>query len=160
MSQAVTDPYAVLGVGRNATAHQLARAYRRLALRYHPDLHPGPESGLQMRRLNEAWQMVSRQPRYRSGSAETATGRHPASTRPASRRSRSTSYASARERRAAQAAARRHSRWTWDPPRAPAHRPAPRHDEIPLRYAGCAVLIAAAAMFLFLSAGVLVRVVF
>ena len=31
------DPYAVLGVARGARAEQVKRAYRRMALKYHPD---------------------------------------------------------------------------------------------------------------------------
>lgn len=34
------DPYAVLGVQRNATREQISDAYRKLARKYHPDLNP------------------------------------------------------------------------------------------------------------------------
>jgi hypothetical protein len=159
MSQAVTDPYAVLGVGRNATPRQLARAYRRLAMRHHPDLHPEPESGLQMRRINAAWQMVSRQPRYRRPTAEESPAHDRSATRPAARRARSASYTSGGERRPSPGAARRHTRRVSNPRTTSARRSAPQSDEVPLRYAGCAVLIAAAAMFLLLSAGILVRAI-
>ena len=53
------DPYDVLGVGRDATALQVARAHRRLAKRYHPDLHPSDAAHAQMRRINEAWDVLS-----------------------------------------------------------------------------------------------------
>lgn len=33
----MTDPYAVLGVGRNATEDEVKKAYRDLARKYHPD---------------------------------------------------------------------------------------------------------------------------
>ena len=52
------DPYAVLGVPRDASPLQVARAHRRLAKRYHPDL--GAEGDAErMRRINEAWALLS-----------------------------------------------------------------------------------------------------
>ena len=38
-TQRIADPYATLGVAREATPSQVRAAYRRLAKRYHPDLH-------------------------------------------------------------------------------------------------------------------------
>ena len=35
------DPYEILGVPRNASDAQVKTAYRRLAKKYHPDMHPG-----------------------------------------------------------------------------------------------------------------------
>ena len=63
------DPYAILGVDRSATPLQVARAHRTLAKRHHPDLHAGTESALEaserMRRINEAWQILSNPARRR-----------------------------------------------------------------------------------------------
>lgn len=59
------DPYAILGIPRNASDQQVRRAYRRLAKRYHPDLHPGAGSSQQMRRVNQAWETLS-SPRSRA----------------------------------------------------------------------------------------------
>jgi curved DNA-binding protein CbpA len=55
----VLDPYAVLGVSRDATPLQIARAHRRLAKRHHPDLHPGEDATEPMRRINEAYRLLS-----------------------------------------------------------------------------------------------------
>ena len=51
------DPYAVLGVTRTASREEIARAYRRLAKRHHPDAG-GPASPT-MSRINEAWSVLS-----------------------------------------------------------------------------------------------------
>ena len=54
------DPYAVLGVSRDATPLQVARAHRRLAKRHHPDLHEGAtDAAERMRNINEAWWVLS-----------------------------------------------------------------------------------------------------
>lgn len=54
------DPYATLGVPREATPLQVARAHRRLAKTHHPDLHEGAlDAAERMRRINEAWAILS-----------------------------------------------------------------------------------------------------
>ena len=81
MSQTIADPYAVLDVPRDATEQQVRLAYRRLAKQYHPDLHPGARDSERMRRLNEAWEMLSspvRRARYdaRSGQPVYSSSGH------------------------------------------------------------------------------------
>lgn len=50
------NPYDVLGVLPSASDEEIARAYKRLAKKYHPDLHPNDQSAAeQMGRINRAY---------------------------------------------------------------------------------------------------------
>jgi curved DNA-binding protein CbpA len=76
MAQALTDPYATLGIPRDASERQVREAYRRLAMRYHPDRHPDEQTSERMRRVNEAWHILSspiRRRRYDAGTSQWAT---------------------------------------------------------------------------------------
>ena len=54
------DPYAVLGVARNAPTEEIRRAYLTLARNTHPDVRGDDASAAeQMRRINLAWEMLS-----------------------------------------------------------------------------------------------------
>jgi curved DNA-binding protein CbpA len=54
------DPYKELGIGRDATGADIARAYRRLARAVHPDSRPGdPAAAGQFRALSEAYGLLS-----------------------------------------------------------------------------------------------------
>ncbi len=73
------DYYEVLGVGRNAGAEELKRAYRKLALQYHPDRNPNdPQAEARFKEINEAYEVLSDQSkrqRYDTfGHAGTAGG--------------------------------------------------------------------------------------
>jgi curved DNA-binding protein CbpA len=53
------DPYATFGIPRDASERQVKDAYRRLAKRYHPDLHPHAETTERMQGVNQAWEILS-----------------------------------------------------------------------------------------------------
>lgn len=56
------DYYSTLGVERNASADELKKAYRKLALKYHPDRNPGDnESTEKFKKINEAYACLSDQ---------------------------------------------------------------------------------------------------
>jgi curved DNA-binding protein len=53
------DYYATLGVGPEATEEEIRRAYRRLALEWHPDRNPGsPRAGERFREISEAYAVL------------------------------------------------------------------------------------------------------
>ena len=54
------DYYDVLGVGRNADAKEIKKAYRKLAKKYHPDMNPGDKNAEQkFKEITEAYNILS-----------------------------------------------------------------------------------------------------
>jgi len=54
----VSDFYAVLGVARGASEDEIKRAYRRLAMEYHPDRNPAPDAEAKFRGIAEAYEVL------------------------------------------------------------------------------------------------------
>jgi len=53
------DYHAILGVARDADEQEIKRAYRRLALKFHPDLNKDPEAASRFVEINEAYAVLS-----------------------------------------------------------------------------------------------------
>jgi curved DNA-binding protein CbpA len=155
------DPYAVLGVPRNASPLQLARAHRRLAKRFHPDLNPDGDAE-RMRRVNEAWAQISvgwRRGEHDGARSTTAGGaRHWAGSRRPIRPSppeTTRTWASWRATAAETQAAPRTSRQPGEVQLPPTRRPAPIvPEEGRFLDSGWAALIAAAVILVVLLSAI------
>lgn len=53
------DYYEVLGVSRSASATELKSAYRKLALKWHPDKNKEPDAETKFKEINEAYEVLS-----------------------------------------------------------------------------------------------------
>src|SRR3954464_9607538 len=84
MSVATTkrDYYEVLGVQKNASGEEIKRAYRRLAMKYHPDRNNGDARGeaeVKFKECAEAYEVLSddaKRRRYDQFGHSGVTGQH------------------------------------------------------------------------------------
>lgn len=53
------DYYDILGVGKQVSAEALKKAYRQLALTWHPDRNKAPEAETKFKEINEAYEVLS-----------------------------------------------------------------------------------------------------
>lgn len=53
------DYYKILGVSKSASSEEIKRAYRKLALKYHPDQNKDHHDGERFKEINEAYQVLS-----------------------------------------------------------------------------------------------------
>ena len=166
------DPYAVLGVARDATPLQVARAHRHLAKRHHPDLNAGAgavDAAERMRNINEAWSILSnpasRADYDRSHPSAVPLGGHWSASRfpiqpasPSSTRTWATWRATAAETRAAPRTVRQPGEVPTPRTRRP---PRPAPPETTFRDSGwAAVLVGAVFLVLLLGAIVAGRLTF
>ena len=67
----IEDPYKVLGVSPDATQDEIKKAYRQMAKKYHPDLHPDdPEANKKMNDVNTAYDMLMNPDKYQQARAQ------------------------------------------------------------------------------------------
>ena len=71
------DYYEVLGLERTASDDDIKRAFKRLAIKYHPDRNKDPDAGEKFQEINEAYQVLSdpaKRQAYDAGGFEAVDG--------------------------------------------------------------------------------------
>ncbi|HLG06675.1 MAG TPA: DnaJ domain-containing protein, partial [Gemmatimonadales bacterium] len=55
----MSDYYRLLGVSRDASEDEIKRAYRRLAMEYHPDRNPSPDAEARFKEIAEGYSVLT-----------------------------------------------------------------------------------------------------
>ena len=56
----MADYYSILGVSKNATGDEIKKAFRKLAVKYHPDKNQGKKDAEEkFKQINEAYEVLS-----------------------------------------------------------------------------------------------------
>lgn len=53
------DYYSILGISRDAKEDEIKKAYRKLALKYHPDKNSSPQAEERFKEIAEAYDVLS-----------------------------------------------------------------------------------------------------
>ena len=61
----MSEYYALLGVERTASEDAIKKAYRRLAMQYHPDKNPSSDAEAKFKEISEAYEVL-RDPQKRA----------------------------------------------------------------------------------------------
>jgi len=60
MRRLIPDPYEVLGITRDATQREVKQAYRKLAMKFHPDHNPEkPEAAAHFKQIQQAYETLT-----------------------------------------------------------------------------------------------------
>lgn len=54
-------PLGILGLSGRPTWNEIKKAYRRMAMKYHPDVNKAPDATEQMKKINAAYVVLERQ---------------------------------------------------------------------------------------------------
>ncbi len=71
----MSDPYNILGIGRNASDDEVKKAYREMARKYHPDKNPGNQAAEEMFKIvQDAYREIMDERKNGSSTFGTGTG--------------------------------------------------------------------------------------